>query len=66
MKYVQGQIRLNKQETQDLLFALQVVEQNQNTYYTGNKKEDGKLNRASVKAYQTLHEVAMMLGAVND
>ena len=64
MRYVQGQIKLNKQETQDILFALQAVKDNQNQYGTGDVRESAKLNRASVKAYQTFHHVAVLLGVV--
>jgi hypothetical protein len=59
MRYINGQIVLNEQECKDFLFCLTVVRDNQNMY------DDKKLNRDSVKAFQTLSQVAVRFGLID-
>ena len=64
MRYINGKWTLNKQETADVLFALKVLEQNQNSYDIGNEKEDKELNKQSVSSYFTMRMIAVHLGVL--
>jgi hypothetical protein len=58
MRYVNGELILNKAEIKDFELTLFVLEQNQNIY------GDKKLDKDSVNAYRTMRHIAVRLGVI--